>query len=157
MKKSGHTYSFLEAKRKIEAWCAYQERAQSEVEKRLRDYGLDTEDVFALISHLITNNFLNEQRFAEAFTSGKVRIKRWGRRKIYNELIQKQVSKITIQAAFDTIDLEVYENNLFFLAERKYAETKGDSYERKMKTARFLTGKGYEFELIQDVMERICG
>ena len=157
MKKSGHTYSFLEAKRRIEAWCAYQERAQSEVEKRLRDYGLDTEDTFALISHLITNNFLNEQRFAEAFASGKVRIKRWGRRKIYNELIQKQVSKNTIQAAFDTIDLEVYENNLFFLAERKYAETKGDSYERKMKTARFLIGKGYEFELIQDVMERICG
>jgi regulatory protein len=157
MKKSGHTYSFLEAKRRIEAWCAYQERAQSEVEKRLRDYGFDTEDAFALISHLITNNFLNEQRFAEAFTSGKVRIKRWGRRKIYNELIQKQVSKNTIQAAFDTIDLEVYENNLFFLAERKYAETKGDSYERKMKTARFLIGKGYEFELIQDVMERICG
>ena len=76
MKNSEHTYSFLEAKQKIEAWCAYQERAQSEVVKKLREYGLDTQDTYALISDLITNNFLNEQRFASAFTSGKVRIKK---------------------------------------------------------------------------------
>jgi regulatory protein len=155
MKNSEHTYSFLDAKQKIEAWCAYQERAQSEVEKKLREYGLDTEDTHALISDLIINNFLNEQRFASAFTSGKVRIKRWGRRKIFNHLLQKQVAKNIIQVAFNEIDLDTYQENLSFLATRKYAETKGTPYERKAKTARFLTGKGYEFDLIQDVLEQL--
>lgn len=155
MKNSEHTYSFLEAKQKIEAWCAYQERAQSEVEKKLREYGLDAEDTYALISDLITNNFLNEQRFASAFTSGKVRIKRWGRRKIYNQLLQKQVAKIIIQEAFNEIDLDIYQENLSFLAQRKFDEAKGTLFERKVKTARFLTGKGYEFDLIQDVLEHL--
>lgn len=155
MKNSEHTYSFLEAKQKIEAWCAYQERAQSEVEKKLREYGLDTEDTYALISDLITNNFLNEQRFASAFTSGKVRIKRWGRKKIYNQLLQKHVAKIIIQEAFNEIDLDIYQENLTFLAQRKFTETKGTLFERKVKTARFLTGKGYEFDLIQDVLEHL--
>lgn len=155
MKNSEHTYSFLEAKQKIEAWCAYQERAQSEVEKKLREYGLDTEDTYALISDLITNNFLNEQRFASAFTSGKVRIKRWGRKKIYNQLLQKHVAKIIIQEAFNEIDLDIYQENLTHLAQRKFTETKGTLFERKVKTARFLTGKGYEFDLIQDVLEHL--
>ncbi len=155
MKNSEHTYSFLEAKQKIEAWCAYQERAQSEVEKKLREYGLDTEDTYALISDLITNNFLNEQRFASAFTSGKVRIKRWGRKKIYNQLLQKHVAKIIIQEAFNEIDLDIYQENLTYLAQRKFTETKGTLFERKVKTARFLAGKGYEFDLIQDVLEHL--
>jgi regulatory protein len=155
MKNSEHTYSFLEAKQKIEAWCAYQERAQSEVEKKLREYGLDTEDTYALISDLIINNFLNEQRFASAFTSGKLRIKRWGRKKIYNQLLQKHVAKIIIQEAFNEIDLDIYQENLTYLAQRKFTETKGTLFERKLKTARFLTGKGYEFDLIQDVLEHL--
>ena len=155
MKNSEHTYSFLEAKQKIEAWCAYQERAQSEVVKKLREYGLDTQDTYALISDLITNNFLNEQRFASAFTSGKVRIKRWGRKKICNQLLQKHVAKIIIQEAFNEIDLDIYQENLTFLAQRKFTETKGTLFERKVKTARFLAGKGYEFDLIQDVLEHL--
>ena len=155
MKTSEHTYSFLEAKQKIEAWCAYQERAQSEVVKKLREYGLDTQDTYALISDLITNNFLNEQRFASAFTSGKVRIKRWGRKKICNQLLQKHVAKIIIQEAFNEIDLDIYQENLTFLAQRKFTETKGTLFERKVKTARFLAGKGYEFDLIQDVLEHL--
>lgn len=155
MKNSEHTYSFLEAKQKIEAWCAYQERAQSEVEKKLRDYGLDSEDSYALISDLISNNFLNEQRFASAFTSGKVRIKRWGRRKIYNQLLQKQVGKNIISEAFKEIDLNLYQENLTFLANRKFTETKGTLFERKVKTARFLAGKGYEFDLIQDILKQL--
>ncbi len=155
MKNSEHTYSFLEAKQKIEAWCAYQERAQSEVVKKLREYGLDTQDTYALISDLITNNFLNEQRFASAFTSGKVRIKRWGRKKICNQLLQKHVAKIIIQEAFNVIDLDIYQENLTFLAQRKFTETKGTLFERKVKTARFLAGKGYEFDLIQDVLEHL--
>lgn len=155
MKNSEHTYSFLEAKQKIEAWCAYQERAQLEVEKKLREYGLDSEDTHALISDLISNNFLNEQRFASAFTSGKVRIKRWGRRKIYNQLLQKQVGKNIISEAFKEIDLNLYLENLTYLAQRKFTEAKGTLFERKVKTARFLTGKGYEFDLIQDVLEHL--
>lgn len=155
MKNSEHTYSFLEAKQKIEAWCAYQERAQSDVEIKLREYGLVAEDTYALISDLIKNNFLNEQRFASAFTSGKVRIKRWGRKKIYNQLLQKHVAKIIIQEAFNEIDLDIYQENLTFLALRKFTETKGTIFERKAKTSRFLAGKGYEFDLIQDVLEHL--
>ena len=148
-------YSFLEAKQKIEAWCAYQDRCHSEVYKKLRDYGIDDEDTNALISHLISYQFLDEQRFADSFVSGKYRIKKWGRNKIISHLKQKHVSNRCIDDAIKTIDEEVYLEHLEKLAEKKWQEKKGTDFEIKVKVQRYLTSKGYEFELIYNVLEDI--
>jgi regulatory protein len=153
MKHAQHTYSFLEAKQKIEAWCAYQERAQAEVLDKLKSFGLDTEDAQALLADLIQHNFVNERRFCEAFVSGKTKIKRWGRRKIHMELLRKQIPKAMIQEVFAEMDEELYLGNLHHLAQRKYAEAKGNVFEKKTKTWRFLASKGYESELISEVLD----
>ncbi|HLV40910.1 MAG TPA: regulatory protein RecX [Brumimicrobium sp.] len=148
-------YSFLEAKQKIEAWCAYQDRCHSEVYKKLRDYGMDDEDTNALISHLISFQFLDEQRFAESFVSGKHRIKKWGKNKIIAHLKQKNIPKRCIDDAIKTIDEELYLEHLRNLAARKWKEKKGSTFEIKVKVQRFLVGKGYEFELIYNVLDDI--
>jgi regulatory protein len=74
--KSECKYSFLEAKTKLEALCAYQERCSFELNSKMISWGLFEDDRNALLADLITNNFLSEERFAEAFTSGKVRVKK---------------------------------------------------------------------------------
>ncbi|PKR79914.1 RecX family transcriptional regulator [Brumimicrobium salinarum] len=145
-------YSFLEAKHKIEAWCAYQDRCHSEVYKKLRNYGLDDEDTNALISHLISYQFLDEQRFAESFVSGKHRIKKWGRNKIVAHLKQKGIPQYCINKGLETIDKEEYFESLVHIAERKWAEKKGTTFEKKVKTQRYLANKGYEFDLIYSVL-----
>ena len=145
-------YSFLKAKEKIESFCAYQERCHAEVTTKLKALGVDSEDIDALLAYLIEHNFLNEQRFAEAFVSGKVAIKKWGRTKIKHHLRQKQVSSSCIEAAMQTIDDEVYMANLKHLAALKFEEKKGTPYERKMKTMRFLYQRGYENDEIQSIL-----
>ena len=152
MKKNGGPYSFLEAKQKIEAWCAYQDRCHKEVYNKLRTYGLDDEDTNALISHLIEYQFLDEQRFAESFVSGKYRIKKWGRNKIKAHLKQKSIPQVCIDDALKTIDDDLYMKNLKGLAERKWKEKKGSSFEKKVKVQQFLSSRGYEFDLIHDVL-----
>ena len=146
-------YSFLEVKHKIEQWCAYRDRCHKEVYEKLRKYGLDDEDTNALISHLIEYKFLDEQRFANSYVSGKYRLKKWGKRKISMHLKQKDIPKRIIDSALSTIDEEVYYQNLETLAERKWREKKGTSFEKKVKTQRFLAGKGYDFDLIHEVLE----
>ncbi|HLW29553.1 MAG TPA: regulatory protein RecX [Brumimicrobium sp.] len=148
-------YSFLEAKQKIEAWCAYQDRCHSEVYKKLRDYGLDDEDTNALISHLIEYQFLNEQRFADSFVSGKYRIKKWGKNKIIAHLKQKHVPTRCIDDAIKTIDKEEYLNHLKTLAKRKWLEKSGTTFEIKIKVQRYLVNKGYEYDLIYNALEDI--
>src|SRR5882757_6205956 len=75
-----------QARGKIQKYCAYQERSHQEVKHKLHTYGLTVDEADEIISSLITDNFLNEERFAKAFAGGKFRIKKWGRNKIEHEL-----------------------------------------------------------------------
>lgn len=153
--KSECKYSFLEAKAKLEALCAYQERCSSELEKKLYDWGIDRENQSRLLSHLISNNFLSEERFAEAFVSGKINIKRWGKIKIRQHLKSKKISDYSIKKAMSTIDDEVYFKNLRTLAEKKVLSLVKEkaSYSKKAKIYRFLSSKGYETEFIREVVD----
>ncbi|MCH2230999.1 MAG: RecX family transcriptional regulator [Crocinitomicaceae bacterium] len=148
-------YSFLEVKAKLEALCAYQERCSYELEQKMRVWGVDSENQSILLAHLISNNFLNEERFSEAFVSGKVKIKRWGRIKIRQHLKQKFISEYSINKGLQSIEDEVYMSNLSDLAEKKYLQLtrEEDSYAKKVKVYRFLSSKGYETDLIRTIVD----
>lgn len=153
---SGRKYSLLEAKTKLEALCAYQERCSQELDRKMRTWGLDQEDRDALLADLISNNFLSEERFAEAYVSGKVNIKRWGKIKIRQHLKQKAISDYSIKKALTAIEDEVYFGNLRRLTEQKYSTLKGpDDYNKKVKLYRYLSGRGYETEYVKDVVEEV--
>lgn len=155
--KSECKYSLLEAKTKLEALCAYQERCSFELNSKMITWGIDAEDRNRLLAELISSNFLSEERYAEAFTSGKVRIKRWGRNKIRVELQKKHISEYSIKRAFSLIDQNVYIDNLKHLTEKKWIALSSEKnlYNKKMKIYRFLSSKGYETDLIKDCVETI--
>ena len=153
--KSECKYSFLEAKSKLEALCAYQERCSFELEKKMLQWGMDFEDRNSLLAHLIENNYLSEERFAEAFVSGKVNIKKWGKIKIRQHLKQKHISDYSIKKALSTIEDEVYFANLNKLVDqkRKALSSEKEGYPKNVKIYRFLSSKGYETDLIKDAVD----
>lgn len=151
-------YSFLEAKSKLESLCAYQERCQFEINQKLISWNFKIEQRDQLISDLISNNFINEQRFAEAFVSGKFRIKKWGRIKITSHLKQKHISNYSIQKGIKEIDLDEYWETIVKLASKKKIELefkKGDIWDKKSKVFRFLQSKGYETDITSDAVNEV--
>ena len=155
MKANAPQYSsFLEAKVKLEAWCAYQERCQFEVDQKLIGWKFGEEQRDQLIADLISNRFIDEERFACAFVSGKFRIKHWGRNKIRQHLKQKRISEYSIKKGMQEIDPDEYWETLQRLAERKMADRKsGESnWQAMARTQRYLSAKGYEFDLIADAV-----
>jgi regulatory protein len=154
--KSERKYSLLEAKARLEALCAYQERCSYELIKKMNLWFIDREDQDRLLAELISSNFLNEERFAEAFASGRMRIKRWGKIKIRVELKKKMISNYSIDKALKGIDLDEYWANLIHLAERKWdLSNENDLFKKKVKLYLFLNSKGYEADLIKDAVEEI--
>jgi regulatory protein len=143
-----------QALQKLKHYCAYQERSHSEVREKLYNLGVFKKDHDLIISTLIEENYLNEERFAIAFAGGKFRMKQWGRVKIKYELKQKQVSDYSIKKAMKQIPEEEYLKTLKKLADEKYTSLKGEQYLiRKKKTMDFLIQKGYEIELVRTIIE----
>lgn len=141
------------AKIKIENYCAYQERSQQDVRDKLYEWSLHSNEVESIIANLISEDFLNEERFALTFVSGKVNIKKWGRNKIKYELKGKRVSDINIKKALNTIDDDIYRKNLSELIQKKDRLLKGKLTPVKLyKIAAFIATKGYEHELVWEVL-----
>lgn len=139
-------------------YCAYQERCHSEVKYKCLELGLRGEEVDNAIAALISDNFLNEERYAGAFAGGKFRMQQWGRKKIVAELQQKQVSAYCIKKGLLEIDEDDYKKTLDKLA-RKKLETlrKEPVHKRKQKAWAYLAQKGYEPGLITPLLERLLG
>lgn len=142
-------YTPDQARLKIQSYCAYQERSHREVREKLYSFGLYKDEVDQLTVELLDQNFLNEERFAQAYVSGKFRIKRWGRRKIELHLKEKGVSAYCIKQGFKEIDHEEYLKTINELVEYKMRNvTARNDFERKAKTANYLVGRGFESELV---------
>ena len=155
MKKS-KSYTVNEAKLALEHFCAYQERCHKEVEKKLRDLHMIPEAKAQIILHLIQHNFLNEERFAKAFASGKFNIKKWGKLRIVNALKFKGVSSYNINTALKEIDESQYATTLENLALKKWVLIKeSNPYKKSNKLSTYLLSKGFESVLVYAVVKEI--
>lgn len=135
---------------RMKHYCAYQERCHAEVKDKLFSYGLDRAAIDNILSTLISQDYLNEQRFAIQFAGGKFRMKRWGKEKIAAELKSRHVSEFCIQKALSHIDGDEYASTFYKLAERKKSALKSEKniFVRKRKMRDFLRSKGYGNDII---------
>jgi regulatory protein len=146
--------SLPQALEKIKTWCAYQERSHYETRSKLRDYGLCLGDVDEALSILISENFLNEERFAETFARGKFRIKHWGKNKIKAELKFKKVSDYSINKALKQIDGNEYLKVAEKLISKKLRETKEKvPYKKNYKVLQYAVGRGFEMDIVADILK----
>lgn len=145
-----------DALKKLQAYCAYQDRCHQEVRRKLLDLGIYGDDLEEIVADLITEQFLDEERFARAFARGKFRHKKWGKYKIKQHLKQKNISGYCLKKAMEEIDMEEYVETLEKLIAKKKGTIKAaNDYVRKQKLAVFLIGKGYESSLIWTTISRL--
>jgi len=150
-------YSPEQAWSKALKWCAYQERSQQDVRDKLYDYGLHEREVEELISRLIQEGFLNEERFAIAFAGGKFRILGWGKVKIKLALKQKRVSDYCIKKALSQIDDKAYIEKLKKVVLKRSKEIKEkDTFKRNYKLAQYALSRGFEQDLVWSIVGELA-
>lgn len=142
-----------QALQKLRHYCGYQERCHNEIREKLYNLGVKKTEHDILISTLIEEGYLNEERFAMTFAGGKFRQNQWGRNKIKYALRQKQVSDYSIKKALKQINENEYLAVLKKLADEKYDSLKGEQWLlRRKKTMDYLLQKGFEMELVNNVV-----
>ena len=141
-------------KKKIEFYCAYQERCHHDVSNKLNKLGVFGDEVDEYICYLIDENYLSETRYSEAFIRGKFNNNNWGRIKIIRELKVRNISEWNINNALKQIDDKEYEKKLNKICEKQIQQISGSSSEIRNKVIRHLTQKGWETDLIIKCLNR---
>jgi regulatory protein len=140
----------------MEYYCAYQERCYKEVEEKLYSYAVTVSEKEAILTHLIEQNFVNEERFAQSFVRGKHNYKLWGKNRIINELKYRNISSRIIEIALKELPETAYLSNFHALAEKNWeniTEQKGPKKNKKF--VDFLLRKGYETSLIYEKLREL--
>ncbi len=133
---------------KAKRFCDVQDRSREEVKIRLNAWACPTDWITAIINDLEKENYIDEQRFASSFARGKFRIKGWGKLKIMAALLQHRIPQAMIKKALEEIDEKEYRNTLADVLEKKWRITGGESHARLNKTAAYAVGKGFEADLV---------
>ena len=139
---------------KMERYCVYQDRCIQEIKQKMYQLKVAADLQETVLSHLIEENFLNEERFAEAFAHGKLFIKKWGKNKIRLQLHQKQIPARYIDRALELIDMEDYLQILQQVLEKKMALLpKLPAFQLNQKLAQYAIQKGFEAELVWEKLK----
>lgn len=146
---------FTAAQLALERYCAYRDRAESEARRRLGDFQLSDEERNEILTSLKALNYLDDARFASTYARGKHEIKRWGRMKIRAGLRNLSIAQKAIDEALRQLDDNKYYQTLTDLAARKIAQLGGriQDWNDQQKVVRFLMQRGYETDLIMDVLK----
>ena len=154
--KNKKTTDKITALIKLQRYCVYQDRCHQEVRKKLLDLGVYDLDLENVITELISDNFLNEERFACSYARGKFRMKGWGKIRIKIELKRRQISEYCIKKAMKEIEEVDYRDKLEALLVKK-AKTSREKNQFKLNgaLANFAIRKGYEASLVWTVIKEL--
>jgi regulatory protein len=142
---------------KLKHYCGYAERSHQDARQKAYSLGLWKNEVEEIVAWLISEKYLDEERYATQFASSHLNQKKWGRVKITYELKQRQVSSWCIKNALKQINEEEYLRIFQKLAGDKWAllNGEGDKFAKKRKLQDYLLQKGFERDLVIGELKKI--
>ena len=143
-----------QAFQKLAALCAKGEHCQHDMLEKMRQWGIGDEEQAQVMARLVDERYVDDERFARAFVSDKVRYNKWGRRKVEQALWLKHIDKTVVQQVLDEVPDEDYLNTLRPLLKQKRKSTKAQSeYELTTKLIKFALSRGFTMDIIRQCIE----
>lgn len=138
---------------KLSALCARAEHCQHEMTEKMRRWQVPEEAQAAVMQRLISEHFVDDERYARAFVADKIRYNKWGRRKVEQALYMKRIDGKIIDSVLSSVSADDYLSVLRPLIAAKRRTTKASSdYELRGKLVRFALSHGFTMDLIEKVL-----
>jgi len=136
--------------------CSKSEKCSSEIQEKLKLWGLSSEESEPLIEQLIAEKYLDDERFARAYVKDKFRFNHWGKQKIAHMLRAKNIPHEILELAFEEIEEEGYSDQLRKLLTDKEKSTKAkDKYDKRNKLMRFALARGFESNKVYEIFKEL--
>jgi len=153
--KGKTVYTIAQALDRASKYCALEDRCQFDVRNKLIYWGLNEQEADEALVWLITEGFVNDERFARAFVRGKFKQNGWGKTKIAQALKAKEISDPCIQLGLSEVNQTEYIELLNTLASKKWNQLSDDRFKKVQKTVRFLLSRGFESALVWEVTNNL--
>jgi regulatory protein len=142
---------------RLAAYCAKAERSPRQIRDKLKNYQLANDELALILKKLISENYLNEKRFAQSFAIDKLKFNKWGKIRISRELNAHGISDEIIGTVFEYIDEEVYADILRKVINYKWKQTTNEKelYIRKNKVIKYVLQKGFSFDEVSSFVDEI--
>lgn len=139
---------------KLTALCARSEHCQQEMLEKMRQWGVSQEEQAQVMARLVSESYVDDERYARAFVSDKIRYNKWGRRKVEQALWLKRIDKAIAAQVLDEVDDAEYVSVLRPLLKQKRRSTKAASeYELTMKLIKFALSRGFTMDIIKQCID----
>lgn len=138
--------------------CARSEKSTGDALRLMRTWGVPEVEQRGVLNKLIADRYIDNRRYAEAYTREKSRLSGWGERKIAMQLRLKGVEKEVISAVLsELVDDEGKDERLRAKLERKMRTTKAvNDYELRGKLLRYALGLGYDYDTAMAAVEEVA-
>ena len=138
----------------LAALCAQAEHCQWEMLEKMRRWEVPEDAQARVMQRLISERYVDDERYAQAFVKDKIRYNKWGRRKVEQALWQKRIDEDIRKRVLDEVDDDEYLSVLRPLLKQKRKSIKAQNdYELNQKLMRFALGRGFTFDIIRQCIE----
>ena len=145
-----NTMTEQEAYLRLAALCAQAEHCEYEMQEKMRRWEIADDAQARVMQRLITERYVDDERFARAFANDKVKYNKWGRRKVEQTMWLKHIAEDIRQRVLDSIDDEEYIAILRPLLQQKRRSVKAhNDYELRQKLIKFAIGRGFTMDIIK--------
>mgnify|MGYP004443231189 FL=1 len=138
---------------KLTAICSSAEHCTYEMQEKMRRWGVDEAMQAKVIAYLVSEKYVDDERYCRMFVREKIRFNKWGRRKVEQALFMKRIPKEISRTVLDEVPDEEYLKVLRPLLKTKEKSIKANNeYEKNMKLAKFALSRGFSFDLIRQCL-----
>ena len=134
--------------------CARSEHCQHDLLEKMRRWEMSDEAQARVMARLISERYVDDERYARAFVNDKIRYNKWGRRKVEQALWLKQIDRDIQQRVLDEVDDDEYLSVLRPLLKQKRRSIKAaNDYELNQKLVRFALQRGFTYNIIRQCVD----
>lgn len=136
--------------------CSRAEKSSGDALRLMRTWGVAEEERQGVLDRLIAQRFIDDARYAEAYTREKSVMAGWGVRKIAEQLRLKGISRDIITSTLAKLDADEQVERLEAKLIKKMRTTKSAStYELRGKLLRYGLTLGYDYDAVMEVIDRL--
>ena len=134
--------------------CARSEHCRHDMQEKMRRWGMSDEAQARVMQRLVSERYVDDERYARAFVKDKILYNKWGRRKVEQALWMKHIDDDIRERVLGEVGDEEYLAVLRPLLKQKRKSTKAATdYELNQKLAKFALGRGFTFDIIRQCID----